>query len=244
MGAYLELNGTSVAGNTSEFGEGGGITVSEGGFLNMNSSFVVGNEAPNNDGGGIAAGNIGGFYIVNSVIAGNFAGSSGGGIWAANDGGGGGPFEIVNSDIAGNRTPGEGAAISMAYAADVLTINTIVAGNRGATGIADRDASGSTITMTYCNTFFNSPDGTAGVTIIYDNCVQNVNPQTVGGLGARFFPVGPAGAEDWLTYDYRLSPSSPLIDAGTGDGAPPVDFEGDPRPSGAGFDIGADEYVP
>src|SRR5262249_18526359 len=41
-----------------------------------------------------------------------------------------------------------------------------------------------------------------------------------------------------------LMPFSPAIDAGTCTGAPTTDFEGDPRPTGAGCDMGADEFVP
>ncbi|MAQ18986.1 MAG: hypothetical protein CMN30_29835 [Sandaracinus sp.] len=41
--------------------------------------------------------------------------------------------------------------------------------------------------------------------------------------------------------DYHLSASSPALDIGTADEAPAVDFEGDARPQGAGFDVGADE---
>ena len=41
-----------------------------------------------------------------------------------------------------------------------------------------------------------------------------------------------------------LHASSPMIDAGTCTGAPTTDFEGDPRPTGASCDIGADEFVP
>ena len=44
--------------------------------------------------------------------------------------------------------------------------------------------------------------------------------------------------------DIHLSAGSPAIDTGTCAGAPTADFEGDPRPSGAGCDIGADEFVP
>jgi hypothetical protein len=44
--------------------------------------------------------------------------------------------------------------------------------------------------------------------------------------------------------DAHLRPGSPAIDAGTCAGAPSDDFEGDPRPSGPGCDIGADELVP
>jgi parallel beta-helix repeat protein len=41
--------------------------------------------------------------------------------------------------------------------------------------------------------------------------------------------------------DYHLSSTSPAVDKGTSQFAPAVDFEGTARPSGAGFDIGADE---
>jgi len=43
--------------------------------------------------------------------------------------------------------------------------------------------------------------------------------------------------------DYHLLASSCCVDAGTSDGAPSEDMEGDPRPQGGGFDIGADEYI-
>jgi hypothetical protein len=44
--------------------------------------------------------------------------------------------------------------------------------------------------------------------------------------------------------DYHLLPGSPCIDAGTSENAPATDFEGDARPQGAGYDIGADERTP
>ena len=42
--------------------------------------------------------------------------------------------------------------------------------------------------------------------------------------------------------DYHLTDGSPCVDTGTADGAPDTDFEGDPRPSGDGYDMGADEH--
>ncbi len=41
--------------------------------------------------------------------------------------------------------------------------------------------------------------------------------------------------------DFHLQPDSQLIDAGTDEGAPATDFEGDARPAGNGVDIGVDE---
>jgi hypothetical protein len=50
--------------------------------------------------------------------------------------------------------------------------------------------------------------------------------------------------EGRATLDYHLSLSSPLIDQGDSDVDLPIDFEGDPRPRGAEYDIGADEAYP
>lgn len=47
--------------------------------------------------------------------------------------------------------------------------------------------------------------------------------------------VDPAG------FDLHLAEMSPAIDHGTPAGAPPDDYEGNPRPAGAGYDIGAFE---
>lgn len=42
--------------------------------------------------------------------------------------------------------------------------------------------------------------------------------------------------------DFHLQSNSPAIDKGSATGAPATDFDAQPRPTGAGFDIGADEY--
>ncbi len=47
-----------------------------------------------------------------------------------------------------------------------------------------------------------------------------------------------------LDHGFELASTSPMIDAGTCTGAPATDIEGDRRPTGAGCDIGADEFVP
>jgi hypothetical protein len=49
--------------------------------------------------------------------------------------------------------------------------------------------------------------------------------------------------KDSALHDYSLLEGSPAINAGLSDHAPDVDFIGTHRPQGAGFDIGAHEYV-
>jgi hypothetical protein len=48
---------------------------------------------------------------------------------------------------------------------------------------------------------------------------------------------------DPVSGDYHLMDGSPAIDAGTPHSAPAFDIDGDARPQGDGYDIGADEYV-
>ena len=47
---------------------------------------------------------------------------------------------------------------------------------------------------------------------------------------------------DPINSDFHLTQNSPCIDAGTSNNAPNFDFEGNTRPQGNGFDIGAYEY--
>ncbi len=49
---------------------------------------------------------------------------------------------------------------------------------------------------------------------------------------------------NWRAGDFRLIETSPAIDNGSGVYAPDNDYYNTPRPQGAGFDIGAYEYVP
>ena len=43
--------------------------------------------------------------------------------------------------------------------------------------------------------------------------------------------------------DFHLQGDSPAIDQGSPTSSPTTDFDGHPRPSGVGYDIGAFEYI-
>lgn len=75
--------------------------------------------------------------------------------------------------------------------------------------------------------------------------------QTAGRFHHNGYFPGPASGEDSLagdplflhleTADFRLSPGSPCIDAGTAELAPATDLLGQARPTGLGVDLGAIE---
>lgn len=64
----------------------------------------------------------------------------------------------------------------------------------------------------------------------------------VNALSSKFGPVsGNISADCLLDATWHLGTGSLCIDAGIKTDAPALDFEGDTRPGGAGYDIGADE---
>jgi hypothetical protein len=91
----------------------------------------------------------------------------------------------------------------------------------------------------------------------YDWGIPNNNFNDVwGNVGGNYCGLAAAGTNDVfatplflspLSGDYHLLPTSPCIDAGTNEGAPKIDFDGDDRPIDgnadgiARVDIGADE---
>jgi hypothetical protein len=80
---------------------------------------------------------------------------------------------------------------------------------------------------------------------LQDGAVANVDHDDIGQSSGTVNDLGGnVSVDPRLVGGFELSSTSPLIDAGTCTGAPSTDIEGDPRPSGPGCDIGADEFVP
>jgi hypothetical protein len=70
----------------------------------------------------------------------------------------------------------------------------------------------------------------------------NVTTQHVVDSGSpTFAATHPLSGNPVLNAEYRLQTGSAAIDAGV-DAGVSTDIDGDPRPMGAGYDVGADEY--
>lgn len=77
---------------------------------------------------------------------------------------------------------------------------------------------------------------------IYHNIVSNQDGPFSNNIKLNTAALYDEHFVDWQNNDFRLKPTSSLIDAGTSLGAPAIDVDGTPRPQGGGFDIGAYEH--
>jgi serine protease len=186
--------------------------------------------------------------ISNCVITGN-TGGSGGGIflcdWDWDDGKA--AATIVNCLITDNKSMEGGAGGGVYCGATAPTIiNSTISGNSadavgdGGGGIRSSVDASPTVfnTILWGNTAGGSPDEIsvedASIHITYSD-IQGGYTDT-GNIACDPYFVG--------NGDYHLTDSSCCIDAGTADGAPDLDIDGDSRPQGDGYEMGADEFQP
>lgn len=126
---------------------------------------------------------------------------------------------IINNTFYGNGSQGWGVGISLENPdADNITIrNNILSQNQYAQILVEESGTGLEVDH---NLFF-------GTGTPYGSGYLTENPDL----------------EDPSNGDMHLQSSSPAIDTGSSEGAPADDFEGNARPQGAGYDMGAYEYI-
>jgi hypothetical protein len=135
---------------------------------------------------------------------------------------------VFNNDLGGVLVGG-GDYVHTAGPADyVYVANNLVYDNPG-TGIMETGETGSH------NTYTNNLVALNGINWVL---LTSTHTNTVVASNPRFVNYIRAGGGD-----YHLSADSPAIDAGTAGRAPPTDLDGVARPQGAGYDIGAYEFV-
>ncbi|MBN1887910.1 MAG: PKD domain-containing protein, partial [Thermoflexales bacterium] len=222
-------------------GQGGGL------YVEVSASPVLRNvtfESNHADGHGGAIYIAGGeLVITNSVVASNTTQSRGGGIYNA-----AGELTLFNMMIYSNTAAaGGGVYVGLASAEAVLKNNTFF-GNAATTG------SGGAV--------YNAA---AALTFINNLVISN----TAAAIGGGLYTAGPTDADfndfwgnsepasnvsvnaysfdplfrDVAAEDFHLQPTSPAIDTGDPTTTLDFDYDLDPRPSGQGFDIGADEFA-
>ena len=226
-----ELRGNVAARN------GGGMYLSESSAL-LQGNLIVGNMAGWNGGGLLVV--HGSATISANRILSNTADSSGGmGLEMA------GHFTVTNNVIAHNST--EGIMLWEPPLQGLIAHNTIAYnGGMGAIYLANGYVTPTIVNnIVVSNTYGIYAHADASGTLDYNDVWGNTT-QDYGSSGALEPGAHDIQADPRLVNpagdDYHLRFGSPCIDVGV-DAGVTTDLEGDPRPLGAGCDIGADEYV-
>jgi parallel beta-helix repeat protein/predicted outer membrane repeat protein len=243
----------TIANNVAQ--AGGGVY----GGAALTSDTIVGNSSTGGGGGIFLQQDS--LTITRCIVRGNTAGGYGGGIsmWQSSP-------TITNSTVADNiqnDAIGEGGGgICLGGFCSPTIVNCIISGNTAAGnggGIYSRYYSAPTITN--CTLTRNTSAG-QGVDVFSDgiglvpaikNCIIWDDGNDLVGCSATYSDVkAPAVGTninadpcfiDAAHGDFHLSAASPSIDSGTLKGAPSTDKDGNPRPVGAGFDMGAYEFA-
>jgi Right handed beta helix region/Putative metal-binding motif len=155
-----------------------------------------------------------------------------------------GVLEIKNCIVSGNNNRG----VSLSTGSNSKVINCTIVGNKNGIHMVGTDPEALLINnIVTFNTGYGICDfsisDTAIVEIFNNNVFENGTNYTSGLIADTDISTDPLfdNTEDG---NYRITALSPCIDVGTNQENNDIDFEGDERPYGAGYDIGVDEYNP
>jgi parallel beta-helix repeat protein len=228
-GLYLEYSNTGphyhIVGNTIRGNSAAADGRGYGGGVRLfysnatlDSNFILGNRAT--FGGGVDTANSTFFTMTNNILAQNSL--NGVYTWASP-----GPScgLLVHNTIAQNGSSG----VSLSQNSALTLTNNIIVSHT--TGIYATPGHTNTVVADYTLFYGNTRDTDGGV-ITSTHAITGRDPLFVD-------PVG---------WNYHLRAGSPAVDAGIAVPWLTWDIDGDPRPLGAGYDIGADEarflYLP
>lgn len=220
---HAKLTGNTFSGNVAShwWGYGGGMVVNGGVYVSFEDNLIQGNKATIAD---QASGWGGGAYIqyanpvfTNTVIIDNQANTAGGGLYVV-----GASPRLLHSTISNNVDPEAGVVAVSAWwynlYSNVEMTNTIISSHT--VGISVTQSS--TVTV--------------HATLWHDNATDwlsaGVFHHTLDRTGDPLFDVD----------GYHLTESSAAIDRGV-DAGVTQDIDGEDRPQGATFDLGADERL-
>jgi len=254
--------GNTVAHNTASRdgrGHGGGISI---GYASARiaANVVRGNRASQT---GLGAG--GGLYIYSPFIpevmdrratvgmSGNTvvhnratesgaAESAGGGLWSYDAS----LPDMTNNIIAGNDAPAKGGGLSFVRGGEAVLLHNTIA-NNGAIGVYVGEV-GASFALTATNSIVSGHSETGiytslGSRILLTRTLWHGNGANTGGPGTVTTTGDLSGDPAFVspaTGDYHIRHSSAAIDAAS-ESAVSTDIDGEARPCGEGYDLGADE---
>jgi predicted outer membrane repeat protein len=234
-GGLHDANGSAsirgVTFSTNSAGYGGGVYASH---VTVENSCFMHNDAERR-GGGLEAWN--GATLASTRFISNTAEEGGGlSLYGSNT-------TMVNTVVVDNQASLRGSGVYIT-ASPVQAFHTTIARNTGGDGSGVYADAASTVAMT--NTILVSQ--AVGITVTSDVIVTlngvlwYGNTANTGGPATINVTNDLAGTPAFAADGYHLTAASMAVDHGVNSGVT-SDIDGDPRPSGAGYDIGADELL-
>ncbi len=239
---FNNIVGNQVGGQ----GNGGGIYANDVTISSITDTVAANNAGSDlfSQGGGINA-TFADISMTNAVIADNFSGGSGGGIYVDTT-----AVTLTNSVLRTNIISGTNPGAAMMLLGSTGTLNQVtVSSNSGGngTGIAVVDngigfESAAFISNTIITTHTTGITVSAISTAILNGVLWFGNGVDTGGAGALTVSGAVTGDPRFDPADgyHLLDAASAAVDAGVNSGVA-TDIDGDLRPDGTGFDLGADE---
>jgi hypothetical protein len=228
-GFYIQEN-VGIDGFTitnGKAGDGGGIRV-DNVFTVSIANCVFDSNSATDDGGGIYNYKAH-MTIENSSFFNNIATDLGGGIFNESNS----PL-ITNSLFYDNNASSGGGIYN--YSSSPTIMNCTFARNSG--GIYNNNWSYPNITnsIIWSNSSYQIYNKAGSATVTYSDIEGGHEGEGNIEADPLFENAQPPGKPD-----FHLKAGSPAIDAGTADGAPDIDLDGNSRPNGEGYDMGAYE---
>jgi predicted outer membrane repeat protein len=235
----VALSGTRFGGNKAQT-SGGGLRAQ--GFLTVTGGVFTGNSAGNQGGGLYAYKSL---MSTNTQFVANTAASGGGvyhyaGIFQNSE-----SASIVNALFARNTAQTNGAAVYFDHPSTANVLHTTVASPTIASASAFFIGSG-TIRITNTIVASHTIGFNRGIGVVLEDYTlfdAVATPRGSGVLAGAHSFTGTAAFAQPAADNYHLSSTSAALDSGV-DAGVSADFEGTPRPYGAGIDIGYDEWAP
>ena len=149
---------------------------------------------------------------------------------------------ITNCVFTGNNAENRGGGMLNATNSSPVITNCTFAGNSAKFGGAISNMYAPTLPLvTNCIMWGNMASDSGPEVYNYDGGAITINYTDIAG---GYAGTGNIDLDPYFvaTDDLHLQLGSPCIDTGTASGAPSDDIEGNPRPTGPGYDMGAYEY--
>jgi parallel beta-helix repeat protein len=234
-GVHLMTSDATFSANTVSSNAGSGLSLT-----GSDDATVTGNVISHNGESGLTLTGSGA-AISNNVIVSN----GGGGLLLYTS-----DATFTNNVVADNRTPTAGSAFHIVSSSPRL-LHTTIARNRGGdgSGIVIRNVGAADASPAFINTILVSH--TVGISVAAGN-TATLNATLWQGNGTDWWGAGSIASSNGHSGDpafvdpdggdYHLELGSAAIDAGIAAGVT-TDMDGEARPAGAGYDIGADEHT-